>query len=187
MQTTARSSGRAATRRTWALFCDVTAACCILLVGVALIGFLASFFRPGALYNYDRFCLDINRHRVRPFVPAIEGDDGGPFEPLAWGWLAVDVSNGEVSWRLEDSLGVEPFRMSIRDSATGEMVLRLGTNRDQRGRFFAGVVTTSATTARYIMMNPSQFYVSVDERTSNGSVRELARDYLTRLCARDRE
>ena len=134
----------------------------------------------------ERTCVDLTRHAVRPMTPAVDSAPGGVHEPFAFGTLRFDLSNEELSWALDDSLGIEPHELDIRgplaDGAhTAPVFVRLGVQRNARHQL-AGATRISAELIRHIRAEPQRYYIAVHEQLVGGRVRELARSALDKKC-----
>lgn len=142
-----------------------------------------------ASLHYERTCVDMSRHNVKPTTPAIDGQAGGPMEPFAFGSLIFDIEHEEVTWNISDSLGVEPHALAIHgplsdfNAATAPVFIMLGVQRDHRLRL-AGSATASREKLLELKRHPTLYYIAVRETTSDGKVRELARDTLEKQCVR---
>ena len=166
----------------------------LLLLLLFCVFWFASIFKfSSERFKHDRYCVDIHRHRVLPSVPAIDGPTGGSNEPFAFGWIAIDLKQNEISWRIGDALAVQPAAFQLRGPLSKErpevapVAVNLGTTRDASGRRFASALGVDKKRLHEIVANPSAYYVAFDERRSDGSVRELARDSLSKLCSRFHE
>lgn len=166
----------------------------IMVLLVLTVGFLLfQFASISSRVDYDRHCLDINRHRVRPLVPSIEGEAGGAREPFAFGWVILDTRQSEIAWQFEDSIKIEPASLAIygplsaEDPDFTEPFVELGTGRDARHVNFAGVLPVSSQKLAAINRNPQAYYVAFTERMSDGDLRELARDNLGKPCVRGKK
>ena len=137
--------------------------------------------------HYERTCVDMTRHKVKPFTPAIDSNPGGSMEPFAFGSLIFDIENEEVTWNFSDSLGVEPHELAIRgplkdeNSTTAPIFIMLGLQRDKTFRL-SGSANTNREKLYELKNNPKLYYVSVRESLVDGKVRELVRDSLEKKC-----
>lgn len=137
--------------------------------------------------HYERTCVDMTRHKVKPFTPAIDSNPGGSMEPFAFGSLIFDIEHEEVTWNFSDSLGVEPHELSIRgplkdeNATTAPVFIMLGLQRDKTFRL-AGSANTNREKLYELKKNPRLYYISVRESLVDGKVRELVRDSLEKKC-----
>lgn len=139
--------------------------------------------------HYERTCVDMTRHKVRPTTPAIDGTPGGSMEPFAFGSLIFDIEHEEVTWNLSDSLGVEPHELAIRgplsetNASAAPIFIMLGLQRDKKLRL-AGSAATNRDKLLELKKNPKLYYISVRESLFDGKIRELARDSLEKQCVK---
>lgn len=138
--------------------------------------------------HVDRICVDMHRHRVRPSTPAVDSLPGGKLEPFAFGTLTFDQMHEEVTWKITDSLGVEPHQMAIHGplgdahSHGAPLFVNLGLQRNELLKL-AGAANIGRDKIQTLLANPSLYYVSVREKLVDGTVRELVRDTLSKRCA----
>lgn len=138
--------------------------------------------------RFERTCVVLTRHKVKPTTPAIDSVRGGSMEPFAFGSLAFDLEHEEVTWNISDSLAVEPHEIAIRGPLDSEdrkhnapVHIMLGVQRDSKFRL-SGSATSNREKIAQLKANPSKYYLSVHEKLVDGSVRELARDTLDKPC-----
>lgn len=137
--------------------------------------------------NYERTCVVMTRHKVKPTTPAIDSVRGGSMEPFAFGSVAFDFDHEEVTWNISDSLAVEPHELAIRGpldaehTNTAPVHIMLGVQRDAAFRL-SGSAMSPREKISQIKQDPSKYYLSVREELLDGSVRELVRDTLDKPC-----
>lgn len=169
-----------------------TVICSYVLVTAVVLWLIFSIndrLRPSvsSAVHYERTCVDMTRHKVKPWTPSIDSKPGGAMEPFAFGSLIFDSDNEEVTWSLSDSLGVEPHELAIRgplkdgNSTSAPVFIMLGLQRDKLYRL-AGSASANREKLHELKKNPHLFYVSVRESLVSGQVRELVRDSLEKKC-----
>lgn len=137
---------------------------------------------------FERTCVEMNRHKVQPFTPAVDSAPGGKMEPFAFGSLTFDAQNGEVSWKISDSLGIEAHDLAIHgplsnnESYVAPVFISLGLQRNGMLQL-AGATSVQIAKIREIQENPKAYYIAARERLVSGKVREIARDTLDKKCA----
>jgi len=140
-----------------------------------------------ASLSVERTCVNMHRLKVASMTPAIDSRVGGALEPFVFGTLTFSLASEEVVWQLDESLGIEPFRLVIRGPLTAEgsaaapVFVELGLQRNDMMQL-AGATSTTREKLMQIRSEPSRFYLSIDEKLSGGRVRELVRDYLNHSC-----
>lgn len=144
-----------------------------------------------ASLSVERTCVNMHRLKVATMTPAIDSRVGGALEPFVFGTLTFSLASEEVVWQLDESLGIEPFRLVIRgplavgggsgSSASAPVFVELGLQRNDMMQL-AGAASTTREKLMQIRSEPSRFYLSIDEKLSGGRVRELVRDYLNHSC-----
>lgn len=155
-----------------------------LVALAALIYLFLTFFSFVEHLRAPRFCLDMNRHRVRPELPPVPGAQ----EPFAVGYLGVDLPQRELTWEIADGLGFEPHTLAVHgpirgpDLSTAPVFVQLTLDRDAGHKFHA-VLDVSRERLQQILARPSLFYVAITHKDKNGHEREIVRDPLGRLCS----
>jgi len=176
---------------TWSLICGY------IITGLVLVWLawlLWRRFSPERRFDFERICVHLDRHAVRPRVPAIDSAPGGHMEPFAVGWLAFDRRKGEIEWDIEDSLGVEPHDLVLRGPLTNThndiapVFFTLGLQRNAR-MHLAGVAMMNVDKIDIIEENienserRNAYYISMTEKLIDGTVRELVRGRVYKKCA----
>lgn len=192
-----RKSIRPAQRSLWVIGCSYVVA--VFVVYILFMLLWRKVFPIRERFQFDRVCVHLDRHAVRPRVPAIDSAPGGHMEPYAIGWLAFDRRNNEVTWDIEDSLGIEPHNLLVRGPLTPDrsdvapVFISLGVQRNARFHL-EGAAHVSAdkidaieeqiSRAERRQPGADQFYISMTEQLADGSIRELVRGRLNRRCVR---
>jgi len=158
----------------------------ILFVGI-VFAFLVVYLYVGwgivtNRLDYRKKCIEANEFKVLPFRPLNEILSPAPF---AHGYMAIDLSQLEVRWRLEYilyniTLGSIDLRgpLTYKHPTVAESVLAMGLQKNKRGHHFEGIEDINGKLANDIVERPDSYYVSFQDTTG----REIMRDSLSKDC-----
>jgi hypothetical protein len=163
---------------------------CFALTGILIVTALVIWSVFSALMvrmmrnneQYYKFCIDANEHQVRPF--RTEAELANP-QLFMYGYWALDYPQLEVRWQLSGpQYNVTYASIDLRGPTThsheevAPVAFAMGLQRDRRNRHYEGIVEISGELATDIVTNRFRYYVSAQDADG----REVARDYLTKLC-----
>lgn len=159
------------------------------IVAIALLAYtLVAVSRIYFASTEVRRCIDARRFDVRPTVPDLPPNT--PHEPSSHGYFFVDRLQRFVRWKLADdftSAGIAITGIELRGPLTADdpdvapVALALGVARNDLTQHFIGNATAGARLLTAIDFDPEAYYVALFSGV-NTQKREVARDYLNKLC-----